>query len=163
MESNNDSESCLVKGLDLIEAWIKAQGVLPSKINRSMRPNKFNYVVRYEIPELLLTDDQIRSFDEFRPRDPIHELITMAKGKLSAEGGRIHAYRSVKGGSCIDVVFDNGEYARDLKTKIARLEEKLNPSYRRGADSEVPATLKTLERIGQRVGHYLRRLVGLIR
>jgi len=160
MESNNASESCLVNGLDLIEAWIKAQCILPSKINRSMRTNKFNYVVRYEIPELLLTDDQIRSFDESRPRDEVHELITMAKGNLSAEGGRIHAYRSVKGGSCIDVVIDNGEYARDLKIKIARLEEKLNLSNRGVANTEVPAILKALGRMRRRVGQYVRRLIG---
>ncbi|MBN1689074.1 MAG: hypothetical protein JW893_08245, partial [Candidatus Omnitrophica bacterium] len=108
----------------------------------------------------LLTDDQIRSFGEFRPRDQIHELITMAKGSLSAEGGRIQAYRSVKGGSCIDVVLDNGEFVRDLKTKISSLEDKLNLSNRKVAESEVLAILNTLGRMSRRVGQYVRRLIG---
>lgn len=113
----------MLRAYDLIKEWVEEYGVEWSSVKCHIRENGDNYVVRFEIPNINLTNDQISSFIGPKLTNKTFEKLFRANLYLKMIKDTLNVYRSINGGTIIDAVINPDKSAETRRKIIKRIEE----------------------------------------
>ncbi|MCG3204293.1 MAG: hypothetical protein KCHDKBKB_01008 [Elusimicrobia bacterium] len=126
-----DDPVAMVQAFESIKRWTESYGIPWLDVRLEIRENPENFLMRFHLPGLELSNEQIDSFLEKKLTDYSFEYLFIAKGYLSATRGMLNVYRSVEGGTCIDAIVRTDKKLEQMKAKIQELDRLIG--HRSGA------------------------------
>ncbi len=128
---NQDVEDpeAMIAALESIKEWIRGREALNSDASMSIRENPHNFLVRFHIPTIELSNTDIDSFSGSILKDDSFASLFLAKLWLNTARGELNVYRSIDGGTCIDAILNTDSKLRDMQAELEFYNEVLGPNH----------------------------------
>jgi hypothetical protein len=114
---------------ELISEWLATYHGPNIKVKRALNVIENNWALRWHIPELILTEEEIQRFQEAdldNSNETPLEKIALAKANLLAIDGKLFASSSALQGTCLDIKLDRRSVFEKIEDESQSLIEQNN-------------------------------------
>ncbi|MCG3204849.1 MAG: hypothetical protein KCHDKBKB_01566 [Elusimicrobia bacterium] len=104
LEDNKRIHECLDTALDLLTSWIRSSAFPTPEIQRVAMLSEYgDQTIRFEVPAITLTQDELEIFDGKIDHTPLGGRALLIRGNLSAIAGRLKVVSSKAKGTVFEI------------------------------------------------------------